>query len=65
MPIREATKDDGGVKTNAISHASPNKAHVADARVATLMYLSTSSSLLCTYDYAASSNMLLDFGNAQ
>lgn len=42
-PTREATKDDGGAKTNAINHGNPNEAHVTDTRVATLMYSSTSS----------------------
>ena len=64
-PTREATKDDRGAKTNAISHARPNEAHVTNARVATSMYSSASSSLLCTYDYVARSNMFLDSGNAQ
>jgi len=30
LPTREATKYDGGAKTNAISHARPNEAHGTD-----------------------------------
>ena len=69
-PTREATKDDRGAKTNAISHASPNEAHVTIVRVVNLMYSSMSSSLLCAYytaqtaHYSRTSIMLLDSGNA-
>ena len=66
-PTREAIKDDGGAKTNAISHVSPNKAHVIVVRVVNLMYSSVSFSLLCAYyaaQYSCTSIMLLDSGNA-